>query len=767
MNIERIPQELRSLPHWHNWIDKDGTKLPTQCLSGHPAKSNDPATWSDFLIAVQCADRFDCGLAFEITSPYTGVDLDNCLDDKGKLRDWAVPVVARLSGVSYAEISPSGRGIKFLTRARKHDGARCSIKMGPDKQQLECYDHARFWTVTGDVYAGETDLSDGQKAIDWICQEYLAPVAPAPHSPPVDYLRGWASTPLTKRAEDYVSNAENCGAGGRNNAAFRLAGHLWSMTGDFGERLDADQILNLMRGWNSHNLPPMDDAELQAVTSSAGRNGTPRPPKISQPMPQVHVDPDVDLSGITGEPKTESTAINLSLPITLEELKQLAEAEAAEDIVIAKPIPLPDKIYTDAPGFIGEYYRFLHQHAENKLPEAFLSAALSVLSAVSGRTHCFPYKQWVTQSNLYSLVLAPSGAGKDFARGVNEKLINAVDNGLRGGLIVGTDDFASSSAIVAELDEYPRRLWQIDEFSEFIDGIDSARSGQHLKEIRGLLLKLYTSAGRENYKPKSFADRRRNVVLNRPHAVIYGTSTPDGFWQSLSISAVRGGLAGRILIFEDQYCKLQASQSAPKVDADGCVVMASQESLCEFPNVLTDPLVDCLSASETDVKTLRIDARAFSRLDEHERGIRSKQESDSPLECLLWQRAGEKTSKLAMLAAIARQSDVISLEDVDWAILLVNALTRRMANRVEANVSENIQDANVKFVYQQIAKTGAAIRRDLTRRTQKLSQRDRTSILSDLVESEQVKTVFLARRNGVGQWFGTSYRAIFEASSRQ
>jgi hypothetical protein len=47
-------------------------------------------------------------------------------------------------------------------------------KFGDDKQQMEVYDHARFWTITGDVWAGNREICDGQAAVDWICDEYLS-----------------------------------------------------------------------------------------------------------------------------------------------------------------------------------------------------------------------------------------------------------------------------------------------------------------------------------------------------------------------------------------------------------------------------------------------------------------------------------------------------------------------------------------------------------------------------------------------------------------
>ncbi len=230
-----IPEELTSRRQWHCWQNSNGTKIPVQ-VNGIPAKSNVSDTWTDFETACDNAFRFS-GLAFEITEPYTGIDLDNCIDDHGELRDWAKPIVERLTPVAYGEISPSGTGIKFLTMARKPEGCRSVFRVPtsePSKQQLECYDNRRFWTITDDVWGAATSIHDGQDVINWLCFEYLSqkdPVAVPTYEPAP--LTG---SSLLDRARAYVDNAEPGRPGDRNNAAFRLSGHLRTID-NLGERL--------------------------------------------------------------------------------------------------------------------------------------------------------------------------------------------------------------------------------------------------------------------------------------------------------------------------------------------------------------------------------------------------------------------------------------------------------------------------------------------------------------------------------------------------
>jgi len=73
--MNHVPDELKELEQWHCWKDVDGTKIPVQ-VRGDTAKSNDPNTWTDYETALNYSGYFS-GLAFEITEPYTGIDLDN------------------------------------------------------------------------------------------------------------------------------------------------------------------------------------------------------------------------------------------------------------------------------------------------------------------------------------------------------------------------------------------------------------------------------------------------------------------------------------------------------------------------------------------------------------------------------------------------------------------------------------------------------------------------------------------------------------------
>lgn len=174
-DFDVVPHEMRDRDQWFIWRyeNRDGKpqKTPYQVDKRRKGKSNDPATWCSFDEAVNATDG-EFGLAFNLGNDwtFTGVDLDDCLDQFGALKPWAEPIVDRLKGVAYGEISPSGEGLKFTTLAKKST-SKCSKRVADGK--VEIFDHNRFWTVTGRLFEDFTKIDDGQQAVDEICGEYL------------------------------------------------------------------------------------------------------------------------------------------------------------------------------------------------------------------------------------------------------------------------------------------------------------------------------------------------------------------------------------------------------------------------------------------------------------------------------------------------------------------------------------------------------------------------------------------------------------------
>lgn len=144
-----IPFELRKRKQWGVakaiWNHDRGKyeKFPFQ-VSGIPAKSNDPMTWTHFH-NVRNAEF----LSFFFNWDYTGMDFDHVIHD-GKIDDWVLNDFIKPIG-SYTEISVSGTGIHIIVRGQKPRGLGSKLQL-KDGHAIEIYDSGRFFLLTGNVY---------------------------------------------------------------------------------------------------------------------------------------------------------------------------------------------------------------------------------------------------------------------------------------------------------------------------------------------------------------------------------------------------------------------------------------------------------------------------------------------------------------------------------------------------------------------------------------------------------------------------------------
>jgi hypothetical protein len=168
VRYENIPTSLQAIDRWVLWkFLQDGDqwkKVPLQ-VNGKAAKSNDPTTWATFSQVVDAhmfGDFDGIGVVIDGSGDFQGIDLDDCLQD-GQLNDLAKEVLARVDG--YAEISPSGSGIKIFTRS--------NLSTSGKRGQVEAYCTGRYFTVTGHSINGHAQLPDQVQDVGWFVDRFF------------------------------------------------------------------------------------------------------------------------------------------------------------------------------------------------------------------------------------------------------------------------------------------------------------------------------------------------------------------------------------------------------------------------------------------------------------------------------------------------------------------------------------------------------------------------------------------------------------------
>lgn len=249
---ESIPQELKNLPNWICWKavpqprpdDPEHIgKIPINPRTGGKAQSNNSDTWTDFDTALKASEQFT-GIGFMFgNSPFFGVDIDGIEPDIREFLDGGNGIVSEFIHAlrSYAELSPSGKGIHIICRGELPQGAR-------RRGNVEMYDSGRFFTVTGNSIGGYADVADCTEAIKPLHEKYLGGTRSEPAQ------RVIQTAPLPCSVSEVLEAASRAKNGSRFQALY--AGNC----SEYASQSEADMAFcNMLAFWTGRNAALMDE----------------------------------------------------------------------------------------------------------------------------------------------------------------------------------------------------------------------------------------------------------------------------------------------------------------------------------------------------------------------------------------------------------------------------------------------------------------------------------------------------------------------------
>lgn len=244
MQYTNVPHDLRQLKHWVCWqaMPDEGRpgkikKIPINPKTGEFAQSNNPNTWCSFDAAVSAMHNFS-GIGFMFSdSGYFGVDIDGISDAIADFRhDSEDPnnIVSEFIYTlqSYAEFSPSGKGIHII----------CKGKLPPTgrrKNNVEMYESGRFFTVTGNLCSDFSETRDCTESVKSLHEKYIG----GGNEPTTGLINN--PLPLNLSESEIIRLAENSKQGN----AFR---HLYSGQWDtiYSTQSEADlAFCNMLAFW--------------------------------------------------------------------------------------------------------------------------------------------------------------------------------------------------------------------------------------------------------------------------------------------------------------------------------------------------------------------------------------------------------------------------------------------------------------------------------------------------------------------------------------
>jgi len=347
-------------------------------------------------------------------------------------------------------------------------------------------------------------------------------------------------------------------------------------------------------------------------------------------------------------------------------------------------------------------------------PVLALGGAISTFAALLGGLIESPTH---LRTNLYTMLIAPSGTGKTQTFKAIYKLLNPLDP-----YLVRTTRFASSVAIERSFYREPdddsdvptdrapfcRTLYCIDEFHRYLDAANNPRAPQYLRGIADTFKEVYTNTTIGNSSSTSDKANRFRYRWHNMH--ILAASNPYEFWKSCSGTDATGGLLPRFLLFDStlfnpgelltkintgiptdllEFCKLIASHKLT-------LIPDHQGSIIKEPKFIDYTILPytCEYTPEADKRLEFIHGWYALK----ERACNAKASKEESIRGAFLKRVWEITTKLAMIHAVCRSGKVegvrVDVKDVEWAekvsVWSLNQLGHASSSRIADTYDEQM-----------------------------------------------------------------------------
>lgn len=282
--FNNIPDELKSLKCWELWRLEPNPKKPKPDkipykTTGKLASSTNPEHWSFFdevCKAHKTGNYTGIGFVFEKSNGITGVDIDNCVKN-GVILPEVQKIIEEFA--SYTEFSQSGNGIHILVKGNK-PGDKCKKQL--QDYDIEIYDNARYFALTGNVIPGFTELQERQEQLN----EFYNQVFAAPKATQRTLQTGLDVLTRMQKAKNWPKIAplwagDTSHHGSPSEADLALCSHLAYYTRDAGEIDRYFRQSNLFRPkWDEkHGAKTYGQMTIEkAITSTTQHNKPTIPP---------------------------------------------------------------------------------------------------------------------------------------------------------------------------------------------------------------------------------------------------------------------------------------------------------------------------------------------------------------------------------------------------------------------------------------------------------------------------------------------------------
>lgn len=662
-----IPDELRLLKQWVLWKYEDiGAAKPTKVpysVKQHAASVTNPdhwATFNDAFNVFQMGGYDGLGFVFTASDPYTFIDLDDAEGDDAILQRH-LRVYHEFE--TYAEVSPSGKGLHLICKGKVPAGRR--------RSKIEIYPHERYATMTGNVYQHRNAIIDCQSQLSQLWEQMgNGPVAQSLYQ----------GNDKEKDTDDVIIER----AKGAINGDKFIRLHKGDWQDFYNSQSEADfayidiiafytqnraQIIRIFRGSALGNREKAKRNDY--VSGMIGR-------AFDRMLPPLDFDGlknaiDTKLS-INNTVANNAYAVN-EPELNLGDVAQRLEPVAHNGLVAGSNPAIP----TTPPGLLGEIASFIYQAAPRPVPEVALAAAISLMAGVCGRA----YNISGTGLNQYVLLLAMTGAGKEAAASGINKLMGMIKQQVpTSSGFIGPSEISSGSALFKYLGNQSQSFVSLlGEFGLRLQQMSSPNANGSEVSLRRMFLDLYNKSGHSEILHASvYSDKANNTsAVPSPSFSILGESTPERFYGALNEDMISEGLLPRFLLIEYKGNRPALNEHHTSVVPSFSLVerLASLAAQCETINHSNPRRTINVQSTPEAAKMLHdFDKYADNKINGSNKEVIRQ----------LWNRAHIKVLKLSALIAVGENmiEPTINAEHMHWAADLIQADIAALTERFEA-----------------------------------------------------------------------------------
>lgn len=641
--FNNIPQELRLLRNWLVWKyetleNGKTTKIPYS-VKGYKASILEPNDWASFEEACAVAGQYS-GIGFVLQKQlgYTIIDLDNKPDHPCTPEQLARHQRIFDAFNTYTELSVSKTGVHIVVKG--------TVPAGMHRDNVEVYCDQRYMAFTGDVIRN-VPIINYQSLLDVMFEEM---------KPAKRFELEEVEFHLDDR--EVVEMAMNAANAEKFNQLCR-----GEFKDEYPSQSEADfALLSILAFYTPNNEQVRRIFRMSALgkREKAVRNNTYLDFALSKIRAQQPTAIDMERARANADALINSSKIKEETPPP--QPTPIAELKAT-----SSAFNLP-------PGLVGELAHYFYISAVRPVQEIALAAAIAVTSGVCGRA----YNISGTGLNQYLIVLARTGSGKEGAASGIEELFAAVRSTIP--MIdeyMGPAAFASGQALVKHLASKPCFVSVLGEFGLTLQQISAERANSAEKMLKKVLLDIYGKSGCNRVLHSSvYSDIEKNTESVRaPNLTILGESTPETFFDGLSVSHVAEGLIPRFSIIEYKGDRPPRNPNPYQKPSQELTQRFADLAVCAITNNNNNSCVH-----------IEMDADATKLMDEFDSFADSKMTGQhSEIELQLWNRAHLKALKLAGLLAVGinAHAPLITAHTARWAIDFVARDIHSLQSRFE------------------------------------------------------------------------------------